>query len=472
VTRIGVQLIFGKNEEPFLEAALRSVEWADYFCCVNTAPGDEVAQANEATIRAVVPAEKLRLASIDFSDSRFSFSAARNRALELADDGDYVLIVDADDVHWPQWEQICRQHARQGSNVVTAHFEHLCLYKDLRHSFRHREILWRKEPGVHFHDGVHEKLEHPRSHPVLADAYRYFHGGYLKPPREIAGRWEFYRALGAEIHEYDVSRPDDSMEDWPRVCEPFDGEHPPAVRKILEQYPPAPRRVLNPESTAPVVGLVLLTWNDAENLRGCLESLSLTDEPFDICVVDNGSTDGTLDLLSVFGATRGEPSSMYTEHPDFPTSLAEALNIGFGHFMDRPDIDYVGWIHPDMTFDHPDWLGELRHMLDVHPDVAKVGAEELDPSPGVRAGNSQCYLVRKWALERVGLFDERFRGVGGYEDWEHNARLLTVGRVLIWPPARITHNAMGTRRHHDTRADQLHNSQVYCELTGKSSAPV
>lgn len=477
MVRIGAHLIFGANEEPFLEAALRSVDWVDYVAAVNTAPGNPVAQVNEEIVRATVPWEHLHLADIAFDPGAFSFSAARNLCFGLAADGDYVLILDADDIHWPEFEQKARQHVADGSDIVTVHYEHLCLYKDLRHSLRHREILLRKTPDTYFTAGVHERLNHPGAKPALTDAYRYEHLGYVKAPAQVHARWMFYKELGGEMHDYDGT-PDDALEDWPRVCEPYRQEHPPAVREVLEAYPPAPRRVQDPASTEPVVGLVLLTWNDAENLRACLDSLADTVEPFRLVVVDNGSTDESLDLVTQFSKTRGEDgATVYVplgaaEHESFRRSLAQALNVGFGHFLNDSDVDYVGWIHPDMTFPHPDWLGELRHMLDVHPDVAKVGAEELDPSPGVRAGNSQCYLIRRWALERAGLFDERFQACGGYEDWEHNHRLIQHGRILIWPPARITHNAMGTRARHDNNRAALDNSQLYCELTGSSDAPV
>jgi glycosyltransferase involved in cell wall biosynthesis len=487
MTRIGAHLIFGSNEEPFLQAALRSVEWVDYVCAVNTAPGDGVARANEEIVRSVIPAERLRLAYVDFAGRPFSFSEARNTALDLAEDGDYVLIVDSDDVHWPGFEAKAREYVAVGAaDIITAHFEHLCLYKDLRHSLRHREILWRKTPDVRFESGVHEKLQHPREHPALVDDYRYHHLGYIKAPAQVHARWMLYQKLGGEMHEYDGT-PDDALEDWPRVCEPYEGEHPPAVREVLEGYPPAPQGVVrtalaNSEwkydvALGPMVGLVLLTWDDAENLRSCLDSLANTTEPFELVVVDNGSTDESLALIEEFGAARGKKSTVYVplgaaEHPSFRRSLAEALNIGFGHFMDRPDIDYVGWIHPDMTFEHPDWLYQLRHMLDVHPDVAKVGAEELDPSPGVRAGNSQCYLVRRWALERVGLFDERFQACGGGEDWWHNRQLLTVGKVMIWPAARIKHNAMSTRNRHDNVEAGRHNMELYYQLAGTWDPPV
>ena len=39
--------------------------------------------------------------------------------------------------------------------------------------------------------------------------------------------------------------------------------------------------------------VVLVVWNQLELTRACLESLRACTTPFDLCVVDNGSTDGT-----------------------------------------------------------------------------------------------------------------------------------------------------------------------------------
>src|SRR4051794_19766312 len=45
------------------------------------------------------------------------------------------------------------------------------------------------------------------------------------------------------------------------------------------------------------IDVVIPTYNRADLLRGCLEHLARQDEPHTVIVVDNGSTDGTVELV-------------------------------------------------------------------------------------------------------------------------------------------------------------------------------
>ena len=46
--------------------------------------------------------------------------------------------------------------------------------------------------------------------------------------------------------------------------------------------------------------VVLVVWNQLELTRACLESLRACTTPFELCVVDNGSTDGTAEWFEEF----------------------------------------------------------------------------------------------------------------------------------------------------------------------------
>lgn len=240
-----MHLIFGEREEPFLEAALRSVEWADYVCAVNTAPTDsETGWRNEQMLWYVFGSgsPKVRLERLPMEQSKFDFARARNACLDLADDGDWVFILDADDVHWPTIQEMIERADRLGFDMLAFHFAHLAVYKDLLHSIRYREIVFVKDLDTWFEKGVHEMLIHRRQNRLMysEDHYLYDHLGYIKPAREVASRWEFYRSLGSEVHEYDRDDPDHALDAWVDICTPWDREHPPAVRKTLERFPGRP----------------------------------------------------------------------------------------------------------------------------------------------------------------------------------------------------------------------------------------
>lgn len=460
---IGAHLIYGANPEPFLEAALRSVDWVDYYCAVNTAPDTDEGRKNEAVVRATVSEGKLRHAQISFPDDEFDFAAARNLALSLADDGDHVLILDADDVHYPEMEAHAKRAVENGCDILTAHYWHLMIYKDLWQSEPHREILFRKTPEVTFTSSVHENLFHPRSNPQLADDYHYCHYGYVKPAREVFRRWQLYSTLEGEPHYYDGRDPDSVLADRLDQCKPFWREHPPAVRTVLDGLPEAPKPPQDGEAN---VGLVLLTFDDFDLLDDCIASLAHTRQPFELLVLDCG------EKLSPVGAFEAIPVvERIGVHGD---SLAGSLNLGIKHFLDRPHIQYVGWIHPDHRFDDPRWLECLRHALDAHPDIGKVcAANSKYPVPeSPQPGQEQCWLMPRRAVEAF-PFDEEFAGIGGREDWDQNRRLLDAGlRVMVWPTVPVYHEGMATRSRRDTDDDGRANAAYYHEKWGTYDPPV
>lgn len=219
------------------------------------------------------------------------------------------------------------------------------------------------------------------------------------------------------------------------------------------------------------VGLVLLTWNDQDNLEKMLPSLATTEEPFDLFVVDNGSTDFSWDMFDDWDDQVHLAAQIRL--PD--ASLTRALNVGFGQALETgADYDYIGWIHPDHMFPDPHWLSNLAREMDCHPTWAKCGANEQgDYQLPERPGNSQCFLIRRSALETVGLFDEGFIGIGGYEDWDWNRRALAAGlRVMLTPAARVFHVGMATRLRRDTVAEGRANARYYGDKWGDWDPPV
>jgi len=105
--KVAVQLLIGQNEEPFLEAALRSVAWVDYVTCCNTDLNSYWGKINQKIVEDVTNDLGLELRmSYVFPEvtCAFSFAEARNSCLAHTGEDDYVFIVDSDDVHYPEWE--------------------------------------------------------------------------------------------------------------------------------------------------------------------------------------------------------------------------------------------------------------------------------------------------------------------------------------------------------------------------------
>lgn len=109
-------------------------------------------------------------------------------------------------------------------------------------------------------------------------------------------------------------------------------------------------------STRPSVAIVIANWNGAAHLPDCLDSVERLDYPADrleVIVVDNGSTDDSLELIE----DRYPQVRVVTR----PTNLgfAAASNIG----AEAATSECVAFLNNDMHVD-PGWLSELVSSYD------------------------------------------------------------------------------------------------------------
>ncbi len=216
------------------------------------------------------------------------------------------------------------------------------------------------------------------------------------------------------------------------------------------------------------VSVVILTWNSVGKIEPCLESLGRgTQVPDEIIVVDNGSTDQTRTVLAEQFPSVRVIANMHNR------GVARARNQGLavarGAYLLVLDDDTVVW---------PDALARLVSVLDTNPTVAVCGPQlvnsacqpvsldrsfptllqkvkrwgETSPpnefsfgngmSGGLQEVNSvigACQLIRRTALDEVGLYDEHI--FYGPEDIDFCLRLHQAGwQVVCKPAARVIHS--------------------------------
>jgi GT2 family glycosyltransferase len=212
--------------------------------------------------------------------------------------------------------------------------------------------------------------------------------------------------------------------------------------------------------------IVVPNWNGRRWLPGLLASIAAqTVEPADVVVVDNGSTDGSLELLRERGVR----------------TLALGRNTGFAHAANRgiaaaaPAAEAIALLNTDVELE-PDWLERASGRLAAAPSVGSVATKMvLLDAPGVLddAGDelrrdgvahqrghgrrddgrwdtpgqafSACAgaaLYRRAALEAVGGFDERLFSY--LEDVELGLRLRLAGWDCAYEPAVARHARHGS----------------------------
>lgn len=175
----------------------------------------------------------------------------------------------------------------------------------------------------------------------------------------------------------------------------------------------------------PFVSVVITTLNEGKNIRDLLESLANQEPPYEVLVVDAGSSDRTVEIVKEFEK----------EFPVFrllhcPGSRGYSRNVG----VQQAKGDYIAFIDGDCIA-NAFWLQKLRkHALPnrvVAGRSVQIGywAFDLGRVELLRRGQDITYpssnlLYPRDAFLRVGGFDPRFVTA---EDIDLNFRAVEAG---------------------------------------------
>ncbi len=210
------------------------------------------------------------------------------------------------------------------------------------------------------------------------------------------------------------------------------------------------------------LSIVLVGWNNKAYLEPCLESLYASDLGcrYDVVLVDQGSTDGSQAML------REKFPEVRIIQNDHNVGLAKACNQGIEGTTGR----HVLLLNNDTLVNST--LGELVRFLDENPRAGAVGGRLLNPDGSFQAGfagfsslweeiliathlgelfqegypshddsdevrhvgwiSSACLLLRREALDEVGLLDEEFFIYGDEADLQF--RLNRAGWPVYYLP--------------------------------------
>ncbi len=228
--------------------------------------------------------------------------------------------------------------------------------------------------------------------------------------------------------------------------------------KVPEGSPPGtpspPHRVAGPAPSAsgggrPLVSIIIPCFNHLDLTQRCLASIrQSTDLPYEVVIVDNGSSDGT----ATWAVGEGLRVIANTENLGFPRACNQGLLAAHGEFLLLLNND---------TVVSPGWLTGLLQHAEADPSVGLVGPstnfaagrqrieasyasqeeflafaarlarEQAGQAESVPALVGVCLLIPRRVMLAVGLLDERF-GLGNFEDNDYCLRVRMAGFRVLW----------------------------------------
>ena len=183
--------------------------------------------------------------------------------------------------------------------------------------------------------------------------------------------------------------------------------------------------------TAPRISCIIPAWNAGAYLAPAIESvLGQSYPPHELIVVDDGSTDGTPEVIASFA---GRVRAVRQDNAGHGAARNAGLKLAHGDFvafLDADDLWHPGKLQQQVAaFREERDLGLcfswLRNFSGEPPAWTAEGGEASVPGY-----SSVTALVRRAVFDRVGLFDPALRH-GGDRDFFMRAAEAGIAKRLL-----------------------------------------
>lgn len=241
-----------------------------------------------------------------------------------------------------------------------------------------------------------------------------------------------------------------------------------------------------PVGATPTVSCVVPAYNAVGYLASALDSiLSQTFGDFELIVVDDGSTDHTLQLLRTYEKRDARVRVISRPNTGHTRAINDGIAASTGELIARMDADdlalpqrfakQVVFLH-----DHPDVVvvGASVELIDpydipIGQDIAKTTHEEIDAQLMRGSGGAIRHplaMFRRDAYERVGPYRPQFNGSEDLDLW---LRLAEIGKVANLPDVLLKY-----RRHYQAfsfaknETQMRHKSLILAEACQRRGLPM
>jgi glycosyltransferase involved in cell wall biosynthesis len=238
--------------------------------------------------------------------------------------------------------------------------------------------------------------------------------------------------------------------------------------------PSSPRTGEQPDSVTPVISVLMTVYNREATVRQAVESIIAQQFiAWELIVVDDGSTDGTVATLRSFSDPRVHLDLI--PHRGRAAALNRALFLSRGEWIAIADSDdtsmpeRLATLHAEAK-KRPEVgiIGSFYSTVDQHGRVMQKGRlpqEDEDIRALMPVSNSLCFcssMLHRTVFDAVGQFDESLRAAVDYEFLLRClpvTRLRTVALPLVAlqrPPDAMGRQMYAEQRHNSYRVARIH----------------
>lgn len=198
--------------------------------------------------------------------------------------------------------------------------------------------------------------------------------------------------------------------------------------------------------TAPLVSVIIPVWNGADRIAATLDALAAQTaaaDLFEVIVVDNGSTDGTSDIVRGYAFVQLLHEPAPGSYRARNTALAQARGT-YVLFTDGDCVPAPDWVEQAIAATKRDqgvgiWAGQVTLFREDGAGPFSARFDELFAfNQQENAATGSCitanWLSRRATLTEAGGFDASLLSGG---DVECSRRLVAAGQTVAYAPEMI-----------------------------------
>lgn len=185
--------------------------------------------------------------------------------------------------------------------------------------------------------------------------------------------------------------------------------------------------------------IIILTYNQLELTKQCFQTIKEnTALDYEVIVVDNCSTDGTVDYLI------SELPNLFFNYRYILNDDNKGFAIGVNQGISVATGEYICLLNND-TEVTKDWLSKMILALESYENAMVVGPVSNGTFPPQYVSAPEyvvelvkevnilygfCILFSRELIRNIGMLDEQYK-VGNFEDHDFHERVIKIGGKLV-----------------------------------------